>query len=376
MAAPVHKTGLDALTAAVAERRVDTVRVCFSDHYGVLRGRRLAAESFLDDVSAPQAFCDGALVWDVRCEIFEATDFSNFRTGYPDLHARPDLDTLRPCGWRDGEYAVLADPHDAHGAPIEVDPRRILRRVIEHAPAAAEVASRLELRVPDRTITAAWAAGHAHEFAAELARGLQASGLPLLAVEWSRPERILRLTLGPSAPLDAADALVLTRTAARELALAHGVRLTAMPRLATGNRMAAMELDVEIPAGAALDEASRRLEDVALLLRPLPTAYGPEPAPVAREARGRWSALASSDACPYLAIAAAVAAGHEEQTAQGDAPEPAYPQAVAAFRAAGWTGSWFHPAFIHDALELADREAALRESAITDWDLERYWEAG
>ena len=58
MATPVQDERLDALAAAVAEERVHTVRVCFSDHYGVLRGRRLAAESFVADVRAPQAFCD------------------------------------------------------------------------------------------------------------------------------------------------------------------------------------------------------------------------------------------------------------------------------------------------------------------------------
>jgi glutamine synthetase len=367
---------VDALAAAVAEQRVDTVRVCFPDHYGVLRGRRLAAESFLDDVSAPQAFCDGALVWDIRCDIFESTDFSNFRTGYPDLYARPDLDTLRPCGWRDGEYAVLADAHDAHGHPIEVDPRRVLRRVVERLPAVADVAARLELRVPDTATAASWAPGHAPPFADALTRALPASGLPLLAVEWSRPQRILGLTLAPAPPLETADALAQTRTAAREIALAHGVRLTAMPRLDTADRMTAMGLDVDLPEGNAPSAAARRLEDVALLLRPLPTAYGPEPAPLARTVGTRWSALASSDACPYLAVAAALAAGHEQDGAGADVPVSGYPRAVGALREADWTRGWFHAAFIHDALALAEREATLRAGAVTTWDLERYWEAG
>jgi glutamine synthetase len=373
MAAPLHRTRLDALAAAVAEQRVHTVRVCFADHYGVLRGRRVAAESFLADLSAPQAFCDGALVWDIRCDIFEETDFSNFRTGYPDLFARADLDTLRPCGWREGEYVVLADAHDAHGDPIEVDPRRVLRRVVERVPAMIEVGARLELRVPDTKASAQWAPGHVPPFADALARGLEAT-VPLLAVEWSRPARMLRLTLGTAGPLATADALVLARTAARELALGHGVRLTAMPRIETDDRMASMALEIE-PIPDTPTAVNRRLEDVRLLLRPLPTAYGPRPATLGGD-EGRCFALASSDACPYLAVAALLAGGYEESTVGLPSSEPGYSGALAAFAAAEWLAEWFDPAFRHDALALAEREAMLRASAITDWDLKRYWEAG
>ena len=376
MAAQVDRTRLDALAAAVAEERIHTVRVCFSDHYGVLRGRRLAAESFLADVSAPQAFCDGALVWDIRCDIFEGTDFSNFRTGYPDLFARPDLETLRPCGWREGEYAVLADAHDAHGAPIEVDPRRILRRVTERLPVATEVAARLELRVPDDGVAAAWAPGHAPAFADDLLRGLQATGLPVLGLEWGRVERMLRLALGATSPLDAADALVMARTAAREVAAAAGVGLTAMPRVATAQRIATMALRVEPAPDAASPAAAARLEDVRLLLRPLPTAYGPAASPLVLDDDGGLAAAASSDACPYLAIAALLAAGWEGSEGATQPPASGYEQSVARFGRCRWLDAWFDEGFTHDALALAEREAALRDGAITDWDLERYWEAG
>lgn len=364
---------LDALAAAVAEERVHTVRVCFADHYGILRGRRLAAERFLADTSTPQAFCDGALVWDVRCDIFEETDFSNYRTGYPDLYARPDLDTLRPGGWLDGEYVVLADAHDHHGDPIEVDPRSTLRRVVARVGQDVPVTALLELRVPDEAVAAAWGPGNPPPFAEQLADGLRATGLPLLALEWSRPERVLALRLGAASPLEAADALVLARTAAREVALAHGVRLSAMPRLHAADRPTGMWLAFDAPPQADAAGAPARLSDVDLLLRPLPLAHAGAPAPRADGTRLRVPA--ASDANPYLAIAAALAAAWDSGEAGGTAGS-GYRAAIAKLRDAAWAHDWLAPLLVHDTLALAEREADLRDSAVTTWDLDRYWECG
>lgn len=365
---------LDALASAVAEERAHTVRVCFADHYGVLRGRRLAAERFVDGASTPQAFCDGALVWDIRCDIFEATAFSNFGTGYPDLHARPDLETLRPCGWVEGEYVVLADALDHHGEPIAVDPRGTLRRVAARAPQSTLVAAQLELRVPDEAVAAVWGAGHPAPFAGALLEGLRVAGLPVLAMQWARPERILTLTFGPAAPLAAADALVLARTAAREVAAAHGVRLTAMPRIAAGQRPAIMALTVDGARGTDLRSACARLDDLDLLLRPLPLAH---PAAAAPTAAGEALRVpASSDANPYLAIAAALAAAWEPEAGAERAVAHGHRAAIERLRDARWAGEWFPPLLLHDALALAEREAALRDAAVTAWDLDRYWECG
>ena len=127
--------------------RASTVRVCFPDHYGSVRGRRLPAETFLASPMTHQAFCDGALVWDVQCEIFEETDFSNYRTGYPDLYAVPDLASIRRCGWTDSEWLVLCDAVDADDVPIWVDPRGCLRTISERAGAGHSVRPSVSMRL-------------------------------------------------------------------------------------------------------------------------------------------------------------------------------------------------------------------------------------
>lgn len=371
-------TALDRLADAVASGRVDTVRVCFADHYGVLRGRRVAAERFLADASAPQGFCDGALVWDVRCEIFEAAAFSNYATGYPDLYVHADLASLCECAWAPGEAAVLGDVRDAHGAPIALDPRGTLRRVAQRA-AVPAVGAAFELNVPDERLAAGWTAGSPPPLATRYLDGLQRAGLEPLALTWDGPRRRMRLQLAERSPLALADAIALARGAARELA-AEGVRLTPAARTAAGEPPARMTFSLATRDAAG---ALARLDDVRLLLAPLPLAYAPSGVSALGGALDRGAAAtvrivvhAASDANPYLALAAALAAVSADGAAGGAADPTSYRAAIDRFAAAGWVPDWLGDALVGDALTLARREADLRESAVTEWDLRRYWECG
>lgn len=367
---PASQAALEALEQAVAKGAAHTVRVCFPDHYGVLRGRRLPAEVFCERPTAEQAFCDGALVWDIRCDIFEEVDFSNYRTGYPDLYAHPDPETLAPLAWADGEWGVMADSCDAHGEPLDVDPRTTLRVTAERADALERpVSATLELRVPDPAV-GAWAPGSAPELAQRLQSALTGREPGVAAVEWDRPARVVRLHLEPAAPLATADALALLRSAARELSRALGVRLTAMPRLdadAAPTRML-FELDAD---GPPPDAAAA--QELSLFLAPLPVAHSD----FGEHVRERTVA-AASDANPYLALAAALAATQGRPAAGAEGPEsaPGYAGAIVRFAQSPLAADWFAPRLRHDALELALREQRLRESAVTEWDIERYWECG
>ena len=59
--------------------------------------------------------------------------FANWETGYGDLHAVIDPQTVRPLPWLPGSALVLCDLLTLEGEPVEVSPRRILRRQLERA---------------------------------------------------------------------------------------------------------------------------------------------------------------------------------------------------------------------------------------------------
>ena len=364
---------LDQLRSAVEDGSIDTVRVCIADHYGMLRGRRLVGEVFAADPQGLQAYCDGALIWDVHCDIFESTDYSNFRTGYPDVFARPDLDSLIRCGWSPGSTLVMTEVLTPHGERSPLDPRGLLRIFAERIPTGPITAS-LELRAGDGALEEGWHGDEAPAFMQRWRDGIELSGIALERLGWDSDRAVLRAELAPAAPLVAADQLVAVRSAAREIGLVDGPTVTAMPLLAGGQRPARMLLSPPTPLSA---EAQGRLSDVALLCRPLPLDW------ISAEPLTSGDGIsASPQASPYLAIAALLSAIGSPHAASAQRAPSSYSEAADQFDAASWTREWLGEMFVHDTLELARREAMMRTDAadrpgqLSDWDIERYGEVG
>ena len=365
---------LEELREEVARGAVDTVRVCFTDHYGMLRGRRLVGEVYVEDPEGVQAFCDGALVWDVHCDIFEETDYSNFRTGYPDLLAFPDLGSLRRCGWSEGSAMVLTRVTGPHGERSPLDPRGILGQVAERS-GAGPVGITLSLRAGLGPLATGWDPEPAPGFADRWRAGIEGSGIAVEKLDYDRASRRATVELAPLEPVAAADAAVVARSSAREIGLVDGVTVTTLGRLTDGAPDEQMEIH---PHGGfpANGDSAARLTDLSLLLRPLPLAWPNE------GLTGDGAALASASANPYLATAATLSAAAGEETG-GDPETPgSYEEAANRLAGTGWAVDWLGEMFIHDTLELARREDGLRREGCgaaeiaTDWDIARYGEVG
>lgn len=361
------------LKVAVDARRASTVRICFPDHYGAMRGRRLPAEVFLDSPGTHQAFCDGALVWDVQCEIFEETNFSNYRTGYPDLYAVPDETSIRRCGWTNSEWMVLCDSVDAHEVPIGVDSRGCLRAVADRAGAGHSLRASISMRLL-REDSATSALSGTSSFTAALLRGLELSGLRGSAVEASRSERRLTVHLPEMEPLKAADAMTVARMAARDLAFTFGIDLTLMPATETGQRPLASRLSfASEPAGDPAGVAAR-LKALRLFLAPLPISHG---AGLSTGLDEPGSVVISSDANPYLAVAVSLISRAGTGETEFEASGSGFQAAIDDLRRASPSAvEWVGELMVHDALELAQREEEIRAARITPWDVERYGEVG
>lgn len=364
---------LDQLRSAVEDGSIDTVRVCIADHYGMLRGRRLVGEVFAADPQGLQAYCDGALIWDVHCDIFESTDYSNFRTGYPDVFARPDLDSLICCGWSPGSMLVMTEVLTPHGERSPLDPRGLLRIFAELSEVGPITAS-LELRAGEGPLAPGWQGEEAPAFMQRWREGIELSGIELERLEWDSDRTVLSAELAAAEPLVAADQLVAVRSAAREIGLVDGHSLTAMPLLDADQQPARMLLSAATQIDA---EAEGRLNDIALLCRPLPLDW------VSAEPLTNGNAVAASpQASPYLAIAALVSAIGSPHAASAEQAPLSYSEAADQFDTPDWPREWFGEMFVHDTLELARREAIMRSDAaadpqqLSDWDIERYGEVG
>ncbi|HEY7916103.1 MAG TPA: glutamine synthetase family protein [Acidimicrobiales bacterium] len=115
---------------------IDTVVVAFPDLQGRPVGKRVTGAFFLDHVLHHGIeVCDYLLACDVDMVPMPGYASASWETGYGDLNAVIDPHTVRPLPWAPGSAMVLCDLLTLDGDPVEVSPRRILRRQLERAAA-------------------------------------------------------------------------------------------------------------------------------------------------------------------------------------------------------------------------------------------------
>lgn len=119
---------------------VKTVVVGGTDTFGVMRGKRLPLAQLPRILDDGMALCD--VFWVMHLDESGLIPrpsghrgyFPTETNGYPDILAVPDQTTLRLVPWHDDTALLLADWRHPHGGgPIPIDPRQVLKRVIERA---------------------------------------------------------------------------------------------------------------------------------------------------------------------------------------------------------------------------------------------------
>ena len=127
------------LGALVETGEIDTVLVVFPDLQGRLMGKRVRGEHFMSELETADGSveaCNYLLAVDVDMTVLDGFRYATWEKGYGDFECRPDLTTLRLVPWLERTALVVCDLFDPDGSPVEVSPRRILRRQIERAAAA------------------------------------------------------------------------------------------------------------------------------------------------------------------------------------------------------------------------------------------------
>jgi glutamine synthetase len=134
----MHQGTLDVkqLEELAASGEVDTVLCMFTDLQGRFMGKRVVPHFFLEEILGDEGLhaCLYLLAIDMEMEPLPGYRYASWDTGYGDFMMVPDLSTLRWCPWIDKTVMVICDIHDEETKePVEVAPRRILKRQIERA---------------------------------------------------------------------------------------------------------------------------------------------------------------------------------------------------------------------------------------------------
>ena len=105
---------------------VTSIRVLYPDLHGVARGKEVPIAEFDDVIENGLCFCAAVMGTDLRNTPVVGGD-----QGYPDLIARPDMSTMTTLPWEPGVASCLANLEPAPGGAPIPDPRGTLRRAVD-----------------------------------------------------------------------------------------------------------------------------------------------------------------------------------------------------------------------------------------------------
>ena len=122
----------EALRHGIADGSLTEIEVAWSDPFGHAAGKRIPAGQFLARATGSGfAFCEAALGWNTDGTVIDTLRLTNWDGGYPDVFAVPDLSTFTRLPWRPRVGHVISDIVTHHRTPSLLDPRAVLRRVLD-----------------------------------------------------------------------------------------------------------------------------------------------------------------------------------------------------------------------------------------------------
>jgi len=257
---------LERLRVEVGSGAIETVVTALPDLYGRLVGKRITGHFFLDEVAGHgMHVCDYLLACDMEMDPTPGYAFTSWETGYGDLHAVPDLGTLRRAAWLDRTALVLCDAVREDGAPVAVAPRSILARQLARAAEQGlfpQMGSELEFFLFKDDYEAAQKKGyqslqHAQHYVEDyhvlsgtfaepvvgaIRQAMDRSAVPVefSKGEWGPGQHEINLRFAPA--LEMADRHVVYKLGAKEVAQQRGCSLTFMAKF--DQRLAGSSLHV------------------------------------------------------------------------------------------------------------------------------------
>jgi glutamine synthetase len=127
---------VETLEGHIRSGDVDTILCVFVDQQGRFMGKRVTGDYFLEEILGEEGLhaCLYLVTVDMEMEPLPGYSYANWETGYGDFRMVPDLGTLRLVPWLEKTAIVVCDLYSEHGEePVEVSPRRILKRQVERA---------------------------------------------------------------------------------------------------------------------------------------------------------------------------------------------------------------------------------------------------
>ncbi|MBI4249795.1 MAG: glutamine synthetase [Elusimicrobia bacterium] len=398
--------------------------------------------------------CAYLLATDVDMEPLPGFEFASWQTGYQDFHMLPDWGTLRMIPWLEKTALVVCDAAAENGAPVSIAPRSILKRQIERAAQKGlrlKVASELEFFLFKETYETAQQKnyhglepfghyiedyhvlqGSKEEFLMRAIRTqMEAAGVPVefSKGEWGKGQHEINLRCAD--PLEMADRHSIYKTGVKEIAMSKGLAVTFMAKYDGRQAGSSFHLHASLwdASGkkALFWNAAKKspsplfshfLAGQMALAREFSYFFAPHVNSYKRYQSGSFAPtriawgrdnrtcgfrivgeeenyrienrIPGADANPYLAFAAAIAAGlyglerklplagetrGNAYLAEGVADVPkSLAEAVELLRQSSRAREAFGPEVVEHYLRSAGLEQASFDAAVTCWEREKFFE--
>ncbi len=264
-----HKRA-DDVAKAIKAQKLEQVRFSFADQHGVLRGKSLTAAEAISALKSGVAITSNLLARDTADNLVFPLFTPGGGVNSPDIQGGGDVvmvadpATFRVLPWAPATGWLLCDLYYLGGQAVPFSARNIYRAALARlASAGFDFSAGLEVEFhlfriahsrltpedatvppqpPDVTLIS-----QGHRLLSEsqydqldpaleaIRRGVQALGLPLRSVEAELGPSQVEFTFRPFANMEAADAMILFRSAARQIARRHGYLASFMARPALPN---------------------------------------------------------------------------------------------------------------------------------------------
>jgi glutamine synthetase len=450
-----HVDPATSLAQRVEQRDLGHVKLGVTDIDGVMRGKYLAADELLAGLGGGLGVCSCLIGWDCDDTLYtnNPDGVTGWHTGFPDMPVIVVPETARDLPREFGGKGLLV-LGELGGEAAAICPRTLLRNILEEAARMGfEVIAGFEYEFA--LFAESSETAHAKAFrdleplshgnfgysilrsanfaslCERLMRDCAAMAVPLVGVHTENGPGIWEAAIGATGALDAADRAAVFKTFSKDFMRSQGLLATFMAKFAPEHQGLGGHIHISLRAkdgaGVFYDEASgssRILDQFVagqLALLPEFTALvAPTVNSYARLVPGTWAPtvatwgednrtcalrlvgrsassrrvefrVAGADANPYLALAAALAAGLDgirnalpatpgcagnayENPGEAARLPASLSEAARLFRGSAAARHWFGDRFVeHYALSREWEEARFR-SAVTDWELRRYFE--
>jgi len=448
---------------------IKTVRIAWADQHGIPRGKFLSAHDFVSAFDNGIDFSGATLVMDTTNHLFTPVFVAGGgfdipeMTGFPDVILVPDPATFRVLPWAPGTAWCLSDMYFSNGKPVPFSTRAIMQRQLERLKTAGyDYIAGLEIEFyivqresPVNRIgvdQTGWppppfavsVAEQGYQYLSEtrlagvndlltiLRDSLEAIGLPIRTMEDEWGPGQMEFTFDAMSGMGSADAMVLFRSAVKQVCQMNGYHATFMCRPNLPNFFSSgWHLHESLRTTGAGDNAftdpdevlspvgSRFLAGLIEHALPMtvfttptingykrfrPYSFAPDRVVWAGENGGAMvrlqggpgdqgthleNRLGEPAANPYLYMAANIAAGLDGMEGEMTPPPPAEAdpytvdapmlptqlwEAVAALEKDAFFRGAFGDVFIDYMLMMKKSEVARFLSEVTDWEQREYFE--